>query len=137
MNNYVGIYVYISSRVFKIMETLIIFSSLYITVIQMIQTLKQFLFQLFCRLMQTTVTTCAYKYFFKEIHAALLLVNTCFVYDCNSVRTCLFQILFLITYFKRLVYHQTYLRFCFASFQFLSTYLRETFPPSSNLFNIF
>lgn len=34
MNNYVGIYVYISSRVFKIMETLIIFSSLYITVIQ-------------------------------------------------------------------------------------------------------
>lgn len=135
MNNYVGIYVYISSRVFKIMETLIIFSSLYITVIQMIQTLKQFLFQLFCRLMQSQHVLI--NIFFKEIHAALLLVITCFVYDCNSVRTCLFQILFLITYFKRLVYHQTFLRFCFTSFQFLSTYLRETFPPSSYLFNIF
>lgn len=137
MNNYVGIYVYISSRVFKIMETLIIFSSLYITVIQMIQTLKQFLFQLFCRLMQTTVTTCAYKYFFQGNSCCIATSKYMFVYDCNSVRTCLFQILFLITYFKRLVYHQTYLRFCFASLQFLSTYLRETFPPSSNLFNIF
>lgn len=33
MNNYVGIYVYILSRVFKIMEILIIFLSLYIIVI--------------------------------------------------------------------------------------------------------
>lgn len=101
MNNYVGIYVYISSKVFKIMETLIIFfKSIHNSYSNDID-----LKAIFVSTFLSPHADNSHNIFFKEIHAALLLVNTCFVYDCNSVRTCLFQILFLITYFKRLVYH--------------------------------